>query len=114
MRGGWNYYSYMINQLEKIKCSYFECKKDDFSDIVAHAKDSHVDNPISLGKRNLDSVKQFKRITVVYKSITMFYSLVLFNSVFVLGISCCNLLIEQKSYFPNCFQVILPILGGCQ
>ena len=56
----------MINQLEKNKCGYFECKKHDFSDIVAHAKDSHVDNPISLGKRKLDSVNQFKRITVVY------------------------------------------------
>jgi hypothetical protein len=51
----------MINQLEKIKCGYFECKKDNFRDIVAHAKDSHVDNPISLGRRKLDSVNQFKR-----------------------------------------------------
>ena len=59
----------MINQLDKIKCGYLECKKDNFSDIVAHAKDSHVDNPISLGKRKLDPVNQFRRITVVYKSI---------------------------------------------
>jgi hypothetical protein len=58
----------MINQLEKIKCGYFECKKDNFSDIIAHAKDSHVDNPISHGKRKLDSVNQFKRPTYVNPS----------------------------------------------
>ena len=103
----------MINQLEKIKCGYFECKKDNFSDIVAHAKDSHVDNPISLGRRKLDSVNQFKRTTYVNPSpcFTVWFCLML---CLFLGISCWNLLIEQNSYFPNYFQVIMPILGGCE
>lgn len=87
------------------KCGYFECKKDKFSDIVARANGRHVDNPISLGKRKLDSVNQFNRITVVYKSVIMFYSFVLFNGAFVLGISCAIFSLNRKVIFPIAFRL---------